>query len=444
MEQNNPVADATPTKKLFIHILTKDIPLVRAILDLVDNSVDGAKSMRNESDLHGLFIRIEYDVDHFKIADNCGGIDINTAENYAFRFGKPDSAKMLSHSVGQFGVGMKRAIFKLGRKFTVDSTTHNSHFLIDVDVDNWEKNDKWYFNFSDLDDSKHHKNDQIGTTIAITELEPFIKERFSLGSFTSELVDEIKTAHLISINKGLAISVNRIPLNYQPLQLLQSELLKPAYIQKEYLFLDKTTHKENKVYVKYFAGLADSNPDEAGWYIFCNGRMVLESDQSSQTGWGSNKGFPKYHNQYAMFRGYVFLDSDETSLLPWNTTKTGIDIDSPFFRSILLEMMALGRPVITFLNTLKKAKSQSDEEETVLPEGLVASKLTDYTEIANSPQFEGPTIELPKPVEKMQRIQYEKRKEEVQKVKAQLKVSSNKEVGEKTFEYYYRLEVGNE
>lgn len=35
---------ANPTKEFFITMLTRDIPLDRAILDLIDNSVDAANS----------------------------------------------------------------------------------------------------------------------------------------------------------------------------------------------------------------------------------------------------------------------------------------------------------------------------------------------------------------------------------------------------------------
>lgn len=39
--------NAEPTKAFFVDMLTRDIPLEQAVLDLVDNSVDGAKSMKN-------------------------------------------------------------------------------------------------------------------------------------------------------------------------------------------------------------------------------------------------------------------------------------------------------------------------------------------------------------------------------------------------------------
>ena len=115
--------NASPTKEFFIYMVTRDIPLTRAILDLVDNSVDGARRMRPNGNFNDLWVRIELQKDHCKIADNCGGIPVDIARNYAFRFGRPKDAPLTPGSVGQFGVGMKRTFFKLGRHFTVYSTT---------------------------------------------------------------------------------------------------------------------------------------------------------------------------------------------------------------------------------------------------------------------------------------------------------------------------------
>ena len=84
------------------------------------------------------------------------------------------------------------------------------------------------------------------------------------------------------------------------------------------------------------------------------------ADQTLTTGWGEGDGrtIPKYHNQFARFRGFAFFDSDNTGLLPWNTTKTGVDADSPIFRAVRLAMITLMRPVIDFLNKLDKEKEE--------------------------------------------------------------------------------------
>jgi hypothetical protein len=47
---------------------------------------------------------------------------------------------------------------------------------------------------------------------------------------------------------------------------------------------------------------------------------------------------PKFHGQFARFRGYVFLDAEDASLLPWNTTKTGVDTDTDVWRNTYLKM----------------------------------------------------------------------------------------------------------
>ena len=42
---------AEPTKSFFVEMFTKDIPLEQAVLDLVDNSIDGARRNPTEGDL---------------------------------------------------------------------------------------------------------------------------------------------------------------------------------------------------------------------------------------------------------------------------------------------------------------------------------------------------------------------------------------------------------
>lgn len=46
--------DASPTKDLFITMLVKDIDLIDAIVDLVDNCVDGARRIRRNNNYEDL------------------------------------------------------------------------------------------------------------------------------------------------------------------------------------------------------------------------------------------------------------------------------------------------------------------------------------------------------------------------------------------------------
>jgi len=181
------VINAMPTKELFIEMLTKDISLVPAIIDLVDNSVDGAKRLRGEKSFNGLWVRLEVSPQEFRISDNCGGISVDNARNYAFRFGRDPEAEIVKHSVGRFGVGMKRSIFKLGTGFRIESDTCSSHFVVNEDVNNWAKNDKWEFTFSELNENQKITVDKTGTTIAVKPLHLYIAQKFGSDNFITEL-----------------------------------------------------------------------------------------------------------------------------------------------------------------------------------------------------------------------------------------------------------------
>ena len=142
--------NANPTKEFFIYMLTKDIELERAILDLIDNSIDGAKRLRSDGDYEGLTLEIQISTDGLTIEDNCGGIPVEVAQKYAFRFGRPHDMPETQKSVGQFGVGMKRSIFKLGKKALIKSKSSDGEFEVSIDVDEWLVDPKnWTFSFAE-------------------------------------------------------------------------------------------------------------------------------------------------------------------------------------------------------------------------------------------------------------------------------------------------------
>jgi hypothetical protein len=435
-EDNRLRINAAPTKDFFISMLVKDIELIRAIIDLVDNSVDGARRIRPQENYSGLFVRITATGKEFKITDNCGGIPVDLARNYAFRFGRPEGMTAIPHSVGQFGVGMKRAFFKLGKAFTVESRTTNSKFVVSENVDEWKKREEWEFRFKELKEGLRIPLSRTGTMITIAPLHPGISEEFDLDTFESRLAAELAIAHELVMMKGLEINLGQLPVQWRPLELLRSNQLKPAH---EVMSWGKGY---SKVTVKIYAGISESSPRDAGWYIFCNGRMVVGADQSLTTGWGEGDGrvIPKPHPQFARFRGYVFFDSDDASGLPWNTTKSGVDVDSPTFKSVRLKMITLMRPVIDFLNRLDREKGREAADPKPLEAAMNAAKPVGLESLKPSPLFVSPKPPpLPRPPA-TGRIQYSKHLDEIKRVQKQLKVQTYKEVGEKTFEYFLKME----
>jgi hypothetical protein len=433
--------DASPTKEFFISMLVKDIDLIDAIADLVDNSVDGARGLKTDNIFDGLYVNIEVSSGSFKITDNCGGFSIDVARKYAFKFGRPVEAGMLNHSIGRFGVGMKRAIFKIGKKFRIESRTQDSYFLLEDDVDSWKsKPDDWTFRFAKVEqDPTKLPSGDCGTSISINALYQPVAQDFTASSsnFLIRLSEDLSNAHRAAIIQGLRITLNGQILVAAPLFLLQSEDLMPAY--KELLF----DADDGKVKIKIYSGIATAEPSAAGWYVFCNDRAILKADQTGTTGWGegSERANPQYHNQFARYRGYVFFDAENPGALPWTTTKKNVDSDSSVYRAARLQMALMMRPVINFLNKVATERTGGlDADDQFLEQSIKNAKLAAIEDVVHSPDFKFPTAVIQPRLAETGRIQYSKPNAEIAQVKKRLKVSTLKDVGEKTFEYYLEME----
>ena len=344
----NTVINAYPTKELFIEMLIKDITLKDAIGDLLDNSVDGALKLRKEKNYEGLWVNIELDAEDgwFTIADNCGGITVEEARDYAFRFGRPEKSKNTPHSVGRFGIGMKRALFKLGNTFRIESFTRTSSFTMEVDVEKWKKhNDKglesdWEFEFNTFTENEEHPEEKWGTTITVTELHKDVQKSFETVNDENELIDELQMVHLYSIDNGLEIRVQGKRLEAKQLSLLTSDKFKTAYYRENDF--------DSSLEVEMYAGVSEAKGSDTGWYIFCNDRLV--AGPKKRLGWGVKKpvSIPECHSQFYRFRGYALLKAKDPGDLPWNTAKNGVDEDSLAYRAIFQKMLVLMRSVINF------------------------------------------------------------------------------------------------
>ena len=131
-------ADASPTKEFFVRMITRDISLYDCILDLLDNCLDGARRKLAPGggdnpvieSYSGFYANIYVSSNEFRIEDNCGGISISDAIDYAFQFGRrPDALTEGEFSIGLYGIGMKRAILKIGKGINIYSSTADEAFI---------------------------------------------------------------------------------------------------------------------------------------------------------------------------------------------------------------------------------------------------------------------------------------------------------------------------
>jgi hypothetical protein len=176
--------------------------------------------------------------------------------------------------------------------------------------------------------------------------------------------------------------------------------------------------------------------------------MILEADQSASTGWSSIAGsadvtIPKFHNQFSRFRGYVFLDSVNAALLPWDTTKTGVDFDSSVYQTTLLKMIELMRPIIDFLNELDAENEVDDAADKVLTNAVTQAAQVPIRSIQRVGTFVQPQRSVTR-TPAMGNIHFRRPRQKIDELKEALGVPYDKTVGEKSFDLTYAKYVEEE
>jgi hypothetical protein len=357
-------AKAAPTKAFFVRMLTRDISLDDCILDLVDNSIDGAKErtgsptavLAQGEQLADFVVNIEISHDRFVITDNCGGITFNDAAEYAFTFGR-DSTEYDDYSVGVYGIGMKRAVFKLGRTVRIRSTYPREDgeltaFQVPIDVDAWlQASGSWDFNIDEVEPAP-----VPGVEITVTDLYEEIASKLDDPTYARSLSRILSRDYLLPLNQGLRILVNSNPVEAIRLDLRASESFQPI----------RYKYEDASVTVEIIAGMNGAPPDDAepedprrpdetsGWYIACNGRVVLAADRSDLTGWGLNS-LPKWHSQFRGFVGFALFGAANAALLPMTTTKRSVDPSSATYRRAVARMAQPTRAWVDYTNARKQA-----------------------------------------------------------------------------------------
>ena len=219
-----------------------------AIIDLVDNSVDGTRRLSGNKSLEGQWVHIDADSEAFTIEDNSGGMDIDVARDYAFRFGRPKAFTGVPKSVGQFGVGMKRAIFKLGDAFEISSAYRGeqsetgSRFRLKVDVREWEDDEKWTFRLDDFEERVDLDADETaGTKIIVTQLHPSVSDDLNDAVVLGDLKRQIRVLHQGPMQRGLTITVNGDELKATLPRLQSSGSIRPIHQEWDIPVGDATT-----------------------------------------------------------------------------------------------------------------------------------------------------------------------------------------------------------
>jgi len=440
-------ANANPEKHLFLEMFIRDLSLEDSILDLIDNSIDSLVRERNINVSEALAplenndgkkgsvtkiepasININFNEKYFHIEDNCGGISIRDATEEVFRFGHPKGAKV--GQLGVYGIGLKRAIFKIGNHITIESRTADEGFKMVIPVPEWSEDPSWTLPMEATEGTGDSAT--AGTSITIKSYRPEVAERLRSGRLEGHLQEMIARTYCYFLDRYVIVTLNghRIGPDYIPLG------------SSSEVNVAKEAYEDNGVNVTIYAGLAARGEDgqwravDAGWYVACNGRLVVSADKTELTGWGIGMGtfVPKYRG----FIGLVFFYSTNPLSLPWTTTKRGLNQESLVYQKTRTRMATIARSVLRFLDNMYPPAEIEREPHRQVAAGMQALDIRNLTARSQA-KFEAKVQPLG---EQSTSVQYSAKNSELDRVR---KASGKRSwpasrIGRYTFDHYLKTE----
>ena len=302
--------------------------------------------------------------------------------------------------------------------------------ILRLDVNKWaaETKQPWTFPITRRDPAPAEK---CGTRIVISDLHDDVLRRIGDGVFVGQLHDAISRTYAFYMAKFVTIYLDEKPVD-------------PVIID---IGANRTSESPEIAGVSCAIAAGIGEPQagvfrdrSAGWFVFCNGRTVISADKTPLTGWATpGAGLPIFQPKHRPFVGTVFFVSDDPELLPWTTTKAGINEDSAVWQEAKRHMVVVGRSVISFL------EGQSTDEGTEIASVELQEVGKERISVLSSAVSARRSFTPPPAVEfDTMRIQYDAKISDIRKIAEYLRRPSmgGAEVGRHTFFYFLRNEVG--
>ncbi|HEY8699193.1 MAG TPA: ATP-binding protein [Rhizomicrobium sp.] len=439
-------ADASPEKRLFISLITRDISLIDAFLDIIDNSINAAleplaPQLKTADGYQRLLAnrrlkpRVQIDLtigtNRITVEDTAGGISADMASKHVFKFGRSAEDADSNDRLSVYGIGLKRAIFKCGNKIEITSENAKGGFELDLTVSDWakkklKKDEPWTFEIT----PRAATRKDLGTRITITQLYDDVVRRLADGLFEGQLRERIARTYSFFIGRVVEISLNGKPIPKEVFDIGQN------YSSHKF--------KSGTVTCNITAGMArspgkDFRDKNSGWFVFCNGRAVLFADKTRLTGWtGGGTGLPLFQPKHRPFLGTVFFVSADPEALPWTTTKASVNEESAVWQEAKRHMISVGRVVTSFLDN-RYTEEGTEFAPADLQDATGKSVSVLAAAVGKAREFKPPKKEGSNAI----RIQYSAKLKDVKMIESYLRRPGmgGSEVGRYTFNYFLKNEV---
>lgn len=330
--------------------LTTDITVLESIFDLIDNSIDAARdhliSQGFECDEYGLpksyegyKINIRLGEKSISVLDNCLGLDEETLSQRAFQTAEASNHK---YGIGHYGLGLKRALLKFGRKFAFSSDNGDIAFKMNFDGNMISGGEKMLAN--GYTTTGHRK-----ALFVVSDIKPEIQYEIQSQSWFENATKLLKIRYSLYTDKGLKIGISSSSLRDfvradGSLPTIRTDSkLKPI---KKFIDIDGVSvHINSGVHGKYYFPIEGSKyslstnktlTDAFGLYFVCNDRVIVSSSTASEHGWKT-----KWHSEYNGFVCVVRFISEDPQKIPWNTLKTALRTDGKLFVQVRDELQPI-------------------------------------------------------------------------------------------------------
>lgn len=353
--------DATPRKSI-LSALSSDTDKFSAILELIDNSYTSWIQKGLTSPLN-IFIEFNKEKNTLRYKDNGGGMD--RSELKAFLKPGDTTAKKDHKGISLYGVGSKRSSFFISDSFEVVSRRNDGETLKIIMAKEW---------LYDPDNWKHklYKTDEIEPNCTILTFQDI--KFFLDDNYLNELKNRISSSYVDIIGSKFSVFVNEEPV--------------PSPTAYEWLFLPyikpskhsyRVSINKMKAEVTFTLGLLSKSSQigQYGFDIICNGRLIVKDLRDPEIGFKEGElGNP--HARFARFKGIVVFNGP-VGIMPWNSTKNGIDYSKPLFRKIRERLIMHSKPYTRESNRL----SVSGVEQLPTDTGTHQIELIDHGDIEN-------------------------------------------------------------
>ena len=311
--------DGTPEKRMFWSSIS-DYGLKTGMCELIDNALDLWMASMPRGDLK---VEISLDVERqlISIKDNAGGVaheDLRLLVAPGGSKNDPDA-----ETIGIFGVGNKRAGVALG-EHVVMKTRHGSARTFEIEITrDWLASPHWELPVYEIPDV-----DPGTTEIEVSHLrKPFYQ------SDVDEIISHLgETYEWFLRIKGCRVEVNGTKVKRQSFETWAF----PAGFEPRSAVFEVSLNQGDKIRVEMTAGLIrDRVPESSnyGVYFYCNHRLIVKEMKTRDVGYfvTSEAGVP--HPDASLCRVIVRLDG-KAKLMPWNSSKTGINVGHAAFHQI--------------------------------------------------------------------------------------------------------------